>query len=502
MASSTPALPDPAARPAPPAPGQPRQVGPARSPDLWAGLWGLDGTEICTHCGLCLTACPTYRVLDQREMESPRGRVYLVKAAVAGRLEVDPGFAEHIDLCLDCRACETACPSGVPVGRLVELARAAMARRGVGAAARHRAVRWVLRYLLPYPGRLHLAARLVRLAQRAGVFHWLERFRAAGPPGRRAGGNAWPSPLLRPLAALADLAGYLPPLEASSARGTHRRWVRPAPGMTAPGRPSGLPAAGSAPRPTVALFLGCVMDVLFPATHEATARVFLAGGCDVIVPPAQRCCGALHLHQGDRDGARALARTNLAAFSAWPDAPVAVNASGCTTAMLEYPDLLRGDPRWAEAARAFAARVADVATLWDRLGIGAGPTPVPARVGYADPCHLAHGQKVRAEPRRLLAGVRGLELVELPEADSCCGSAGLYNVLHPEVAAAIGRRKAALVPADLDAVVTANPGCVLQLRRALRDAGRDVAVWHLADVLARSWNGAAPAASKRRAEAR
>jgi glycolate oxidase iron-sulfur subunit len=406
--------------------GTPAGVGaPGRTPPLPPPLplpppvW--QAMDACVHCGFCLPACPTYRELGS-EADSPRGRIFLIRAAAEGRIGADdPALAVHLDLCLDCRACESACPSGVAYGTILEGARAALRRREPVPPG----LRFVYRGLLPYPRRLAAAARLTALAQRAG----LTRGRAVRL-------------LPRPLRALAPA---LPPLSGRAAR---RR----------------LPARCGRGTPAAA-FLGCVQDAFFPEDDLAMVGVLAATGHAVAVPAGQACCGALHLHAGDEEGARELARRNVAAF-AGTSGPVVVNAAGCGAVLKGYAQLLPGNPE----AAALAARVRDFSEV--AAGLPPPTRPVKARATYHDPCHLAHAQRVRAEPRRALAAVPGLELVELPESDACCGSAGVYNFTQFDMSMAVLDRKMANVRATgADTVVTCNPGCALQLRLGVLRAG-------------------------------
>ena len=398
----------------------------------------------CVHCGFCLPTCPTYAVLGV-EMDSPRGRIKLMQTVWDGR--VDPGgagFAKHIDQCLDCRACETACPSGVEYGKLVEAARAELviARpRGLG----ERAMRALaFRVLLPRPALLAAFAQLSVLAKRLG----------AAPVLR----------LLR-LGRLADLLALVPGRVSS----------RPLASV--------YPAAGER-RGRVALFTGCVMRAAFADTNAATARVLARNGIEVIVPGEQTCCGALHAHAGARDDSRALARRNIAELEKLDVDSFVVNAAGCGAHLKGYGWLLKDDPAWKERASAFGARIRDASEALVGAGLVAKPGPMRGRVAYDDPCHLLHGQKIGREPREILAAVPGLELVPLAEADMCCGSAGTYNVTQPELSKALLERKMANVLASgADVLVTANPGCQMQLEAGVRASGKRVTVIHLMDLL-------------------
>lgn len=396
----------------------------------------------CVHCGLCLPVCPTWQVTGV-ETESPRGRVYLMRALAEGRVAEPDAIRPFLDHCLDCRACETACPSGVRYGELLESTRAAMER----AAPRRGAAAWLVRTLL-----WHVVARQRRL-----------RWAFAGLRAAEVFGLRWLATRLRLLPrSIAELAPPVPP-------GRERRPL--ATGLHVP--PPGVKRRGV----RVALFTGCVMEPLFGRVHRATLQVLLANGFEVQVPAAQRCCGALLVHAGQPDRARELARANVAAFA---EVDVVVdNAAGCGCAMSDYGHLL-GD----EAGAAFARRRRDVCAFLAGEGLTAPPAECRARAAYDDPCHLCHGQGVRAEPRTLLAQVPGLELVPHARAEECCGSAGIYNLLQPALAGAIGRRKIdSLLAANVDLVLTGNPGCMLQIDSHLRRAGHLRPVRHPIELL-------------------
>ncbi len=408
----------------------------------------------CVHCGLCLPTCPTYAVLGV-EMDSPRGRIRLMKSAWEGRIGPDdPAFDEHLTGCLDCRACETACPSGVEFGKLVEAGRAQIE------AARPRpplvrAVRWlVFRQLLPHHRRLAAVARLGHLARRLGTG------RALRPIGGRVG-------LARRLADLLDLI----PDRAPSSR-----------------RLPPVVAAIGPRRGRIALFQGCVMRAAFADTNAATARVLARNGIEVLVPDAQSCCGALHVHAGEPDGARALARRNIAALEALDVDAIVVNAAGCGANLKEYGWLLRADPAWAARAERFASKVKDVTEYLAGVGLSETPGPLRMAAAYDDPCHLIHGQKVSAQPHALLAAIPELRIVPLAEADWCCGSAGIYNVTQPELSAKLLHRKMEHVRGTgADVLVTGNPGCQMQLEAGVRAAGLRMEVVHIVDLLDRAY---------------
>ncbi|MCC6672283.1 MAG: (Fe-S)-binding protein [Planctomycetes bacterium] len=392
----------------------------------------------CVHCGLCLQACPTYNVLGL-ETDSPRGRIYFMRMLAEGRIADPEAVRPHLDRCLDCRACETACPSGVRYGEILESVRSSMARqrppRGFAAWLR----RTLLTRLVAHQGRLRFAFALGRLAEVVGV-RWL-----AGAAGI----------LPRHMAVL------LPPIPpARERRPLHGTW----------------PARGRE-RGRVAFFTGCVMEQMFGRIHRATIEVLTANGFTVDVPRAQACCGALLVHDGQAQEAEPLARRNLAAFR--DHAVVVNNSAGCGCALKEYGHLLGS-----AEARDFAARCRDVSEFLHEQGLVATPRPFPHKVAYDDPCHLCHGQGVRKPPRALLGQVPGLTHVPHHDPESCCGSAGIYNLVQPELAWQIGTTKAkALVASGAEAVATGNPGCMLQIRAHLRALGSPMRVVHPVELL-------------------
>jgi glycolate oxidase iron-sulfur subunit len=407
----------------------------------------------CVHCGLCTASCPTY-VETGNENDSPRGRIYLMRAVADGRLGLGPDVRHHLDLCLDCRACESACPSGVQYGRIVEPFKVAVARATPPAERPSLLQRLILHHLFPHAGRVRLALAPARLLQRLGALRLAESL---------------------------GLTRLLPP--------TLRRLQAMLPALS--GAPSGLPEVlppVGPKRARVALFRGCVADAMFPETNAATARVLQQNGCEVVVPRGQACCGAIHYHSGAEEPALALARTNLAAFD--PDAfdAVIVNAAGCGAMLKDYGHLPLGPDH--DAAERFAAKVQDVSEFLDALGPVAPAHPIPLTVTYHDPCHLCHAQQVRAQPRRLLEMIPGLTLVPLDESELCCGAAGTYNLTQPEMSERLGRRKASNIEATgAEMVVTGNVGCILQIARQLREHGSNVQVAHPVDLLDRAYRG-------------
>jgi glycolate oxidase iron-sulfur subunit len=409
----------------------------------------------CVHCGFCLPTCPTYALWGE-EMDSPRGRIYLMKSALEGRLEMTPTFVKHFDACLGCMACVTACPSGVQYGPLIEATRAQIERRYSRPAA-DRLFRGLLFSIVPFPSRLRFV--LAPLL----VYRWIQ------PLLQRTG-------VLRVLPArLQALAVLAPPVTFKSL--TSSVAVR-------------TPAV-SPRRMTVGLLTGCVQRLAFGHVNDATVRVLAAEGCDVIAPPSQGCCGALALHSGRDDQARDFARRIIATFEEAGVERVAVNAAGCGSSMKEYGMLLADDSAWAARAAAFSARVRDVTELLVELGPSqAKRHPLPVRVAYHDACHLAHAQGVRQPPRDLLGGIPGVELLPFAEPDMCCGSAGIYNLVQPEAARDLGARKVRnLTAAAPDIVATANPGCTLQIASTAAQLGQSLKVVHPIELIDASIRG-------------
>jgi glycolate dehydrogenase iron-sulfur subunit len=393
----------------------------------------------CVHCGFCLPTCPTY-VLWGEEMDSPRGRIVLMKEGLEQGSELSTEMVGHFDNCLGCMACVTACPSGVQYDKLIEDTRAQV-ERNFPRSSTERAWRRLIFALFPHPGRLRPLAPFARLAR----------------PLRRAPGRLGAAAMLAP----------------------------PAPGRAALRRlPERWEAQGER-RGTVALLQGCVQRVFFGHVNAATAGVLAAEGFEVHAPRRPRCCGALQLHAGDSGPARELARSTIAAFEGYDH--VVVNAAGCGSAMKDYGHLLRDDPSWAERAASFASRVRDVSELLASVEPRAERRPVRMKVAYHDACHLAHAQAVRDEPRELLRAIPGVELLEPAEWEICCGSAGIYNLVEPVPAATLGERKARnLLDTGADAVAAANPGCALQITAHADRLGRQLPVLHPMELLWRS----------------
>jgi glycolate oxidase iron-sulfur subunit len=401
----------------------------------------------CVHCGLCLNACPTYRELHV-EMDSPRGRIYQM-VQVSGGAPISPSYIEHIELCLACRGCETACPSGVEYGRLVEAARAEIENK-IRRPWRERMLRWmVFRKLLPSRRNLEIAGALMYLYQASG------------------------------LKRLAALPGFLP--------ARLREVETLAPAIETPfffayyGKT--LLAEGDR-RYRVAFLGGCIANISFARLNEATVRVLQKNGCEVSIPAAQGCCGALHVHAGIRDEARKLARRNIDALLDSGFDAIITNAGGCGSTLKEYGELLEHDAEYAEKARRFSALVQDVNEFLASIDMNPPMRVVPLTVTYQDSCHLAHGQKIRSAPRKLLQAIPGLELREMQLSDLCCGSAGIYNVVHTGMAMSLLKKKMESINATGAPVIAAsNPGCMLQLRAGVQRFGQGQRVAHVVEIL-------------------
>ena len=422
----------------------------------------------CVHCGFCLPTCPTY-LLWGEEMDSPRGRIYLMKAGIEGRADTTSSFVEHFDRCLGCLACVTACPSGVQYAPLIEKQRAQIEHRYTRDLG-DRLFRSLLMAIVPYPWRMRivmlpllLLGPLLRMVTRAGLDPASSR-----PEGTE--GSLW-----RRVTAAMRLA---PPV---SWRGLVDQVAEH------------TPAVGSE-RLKVGLLAGCVQRLSFGKVNHATVRVLAAEGCSVNAPGTQGCCGALPLHAGRIEQARALARHNIEVFEKAGVDRIAVNAAGCGSAMKEYGELFADDPAWAARAKAIAAKVRDVTELLADLGEQrAVRRPLPARVVYHDACHLAHGQGVRTQPRALLQGIPGIELLTPEESEICCGSAGIYNLVQPGPAAQLGARKVRHIGAlSPDMIATANPGCTLQIAAAARGLGHDWPIFHPIELIDASIHGVDP----------
>jgi glycolate oxidase iron-sulfur subunit len=410
----------------------------------------------CVHCGFCLPHCPTYQSWSE-EMDSPRGRIDLMKGLRDGKVTLTSDVVAYFDRCLGCLGCVTACPSGVKYGTLIEQTRARVEASHVRRLG-DRAFRALVFSLFPHPGRLRAMLLPLWLYVASGL-QWLVR--ASG--------------LLRLLPPrLAQLEAMLPPVRWSHLRAT---------------LPTQVPAQG-AKRATVGLVAGCVQRVFFPGVNDATVRVLAAEGCEVRVPEGQGCCGALPLHTGRAVEGLAMARALIERFERSGVDTIIINSAGCGSTLKEYGHLLAGDLVWAERARAFSAKVRDVNEFLATLAPRAVRHPLKARIAYHDACHLAHAQGIRAQPRALLRAIPEVVLVDIPDGDTCCGSAGTYNLMEPESSVEIGKRKVAnVLSTQCTLLASANPGCTLQIQKLLRDQGKHLAAAHPIEILDISLRG-------------
>lgn len=414
--------------------------------------------EDCVHCGFCLPTCPTYALWGE-EMDSPRGRIYLMELGRTGEVPMNPTFVKHFDSCLGCMACLTSCPSGVQYNKLIEATRAQIERNYPRSRA-DRLFRRLIFELFPRPERLRrLAAPL-----------WLYQ-RTLGPLVRRSG-------LLRRLPArLAAMEALLPKFTLESARTS---W------------PQIVPAQGQR-RMRVGMLLGCVQRVFFNEVNAATIRVLSAEGCEIVIPAAQGCCGALPVHAGQEADALHMARRMIDTFEqAGLDSleAIVINAAGCGSTLKEYAHLLRDDAAYAERARAFAAKCVDISELLTKLEPRAARHPLAVKIAYHDACHLQHAQGIRVQPRSVLQSIPGIELCEIAEAAICCGSAGIYNLVEPQPAQELGDRKVQhILQTHADLVVSSNPGCLLQIRSGLVRAGQIMPTLHIIQVVDASIRG-------------
>jgi len=429
-------------------------------------LGGFSGPDVpdddllraCVHCGMCLSSCPTYRLTGQ-EMSSPRGRLWLMRAVADERLDLlDPLFDEQMYQCLNCRACEAVCPSGVHYGPLVEASRAQLEQHRPRPLPERALRRAGLDWLFADSRRLRLLVRILRLSEKSGMTALA----------RKTG--------LLKLLGIEDLQTLTPEISRRALVPGNERW-------------SGDPV-GDEPR-TARLFNGCIMGTVFANTNRAAARVMARNGADVDVPIEQQCCGALHVHAGMMEEARILARKNIDAFADSNDEAIIVTAAGCGAALKEYGYLLKDDEAYAERAQRFSDRVRDFTEYLGERELVPPTKPVSRTVTYQEPCHLVHAQRISRQPRDLMKAIPGLELVEMKESSLCCGSAGIYNIIREEMANELGDRKALnAMETPATEVVTANPGCQMQVRASLRRNGSSARVRHIADLLDEAYGGA------------
>ncbi len=420
--------------------------------------------DVCVHCGFCLSSCPTH-VLWGEEMDSPRGRIYLMKMGLEGQAHLNETYVRHFDQCLGCMSCVTACPSGVQYDKLIEATRSQI-ERNYQRKLSDTLFRRLLFALFPHPSRLRLLAGPLWFYQRSGLQQLVRR-----------------SGLLKLLPErLRAMEGLMPPLTRKqlSAR-----------------LPARVPAEGTT-RGRVGLVLGCVQQVFFSDVNAATARVLAAEGFDVLIPQAQGCCGALMVHAGEEQQAMAMARQMIDMFARTDVEMIVINAAGCGSTLKEYAHLLRDDPHYAERAQAFVAKCKDISEVLAAITPRAARYPLPLKVAYHDACHLQHAQHIRVEPRTVLKAIPGLEILEPDEATLCCGSGGIYNLVQPETAQELGDRKVKnLLATGAEAIVSSNPGCLLQIVQGLERAGHPLPVLHMVELVDASIRGVSPIAQKR-----
>ena len=412
----------------------------------------------CVHCGFCLPTCPTY-ALWGREMDSPRGRIYLMKLGVEGKIQLDPTFVSHMDNCLGCMACMSACPSGVKYDKLIEATRSQIERNYDRPLATG-ILRRLIFDLFPHPKRLRMLLGPMRLYQHSGLQTLVRR-----------------SGVLKLLpTSLRTMEGLIPPIQRSNGKSL----------------PDTIPAQGERRR-RVGLLLGCVQRVVFPEVNSATARVLAAEGCEVVAPSDQGCCGALMIHAGEEENALAYARHTIDVFERAQVDTIVINAAGCGSNLKDYGYLLRDDAQYADRARAFSAKCRDISEVLAELDPHAPRNAVPLKVTYHDSCHLLHAQSVRSQPRAVLQKIPGLQLIEPTEAALCCGSAGIYNLVRPGPAKELGERKVrAVLASSPDLVASGNPGCLLQLRSCMQAAKSTVPVVHFVELVDASIRGVPP----------
>ena len=413
----------------------------------------------CVHCGLCLSSCPTYSVLSL-EPESPRGRIALMKAVNEGRTGVNPLVVSHWEKCLQCRACEAVCPSGVPYGRIMEKTRAQVLAQGQQSARLRWISRLFLRAALPHPKRLRMGAHFVRAYQRLGLQNLGRKSQIL---------TLVPGPL-------SHLEAQIPKFDGP--------FFGPSK-VTYPAR--------SEKKLTVGLLSGCVMPLMQGGTMAATVRVLTRNGCDVVVPVGQGCCGALNLHSGDLEMARKMARINIDIFLAAGVDQIVTSSAGCGSNMKEYHELLAEDPAYAEPARRFAEATKDITELLVSLPFDPPTAPLNRKVTYQDPCHLVHAQRISSQPRAILNAIPGLELVEMDQSSMCCGGAGIYSAVQPDLSAKILDAKMGNIAATgASQVVTANPGCMVQIEQGLLRMGIPSKVLHVVDLLDEAYQAEGP----------
>ena len=444
-------------------PGQETQSSQQTNSLIGVEFFSQKKLDACTHCGLCLPTCPTYRELGL-ETDSPRGRLYLMSTAFR---EVNPtplseDWGKYIYRCLDCRACETACPSGVHFGELVEEARAIYELNAKRPKKYRMWTNLVFKGLLPKRIRLNLVFELLWLYQRLGIRSLVRR-----------------SGILKIMGKMGEMEAMMPEIPSPIHKLSLRRFA---------------PAKGKA-KYRVGFVSGCVMNQLFTHTNLATVRVLQENGCDVLTPRKQTCCGALHVHNGVRDVALRLARQNIDAFEEENLDAIVINSAGCGATLKEYDALMQHDDEYAEKAARFTEKMRDISEFLAEIGITPPEGEIKRRVTYDEPCHLVHGQNVHDQPRQLLQSIPGLDFVELRESEWCCGSAGIYNITQPDMSRSILERKMKhIADAQAEIVATGNPGCILQIQLGLRERGSPMKVMHPVDLLDCAYRGVDPLA--------
>lgn len=416
---------------------------------LWSDPPDENKWADCVHCGLCLEACPTYEQTGQ-EQHSPRGRVHLIKSVAEGRLVVDEDFSDPVFVCLDCRACTTACPADVDVGGLIEEARGQVRQAMPLKGWKGTTSKLLLEGLFPHINRLHSLGSLLKFYQKSGLQKVVRKTGLI---------HIMPKHLV-------EMEAIMPEIGTPVQKKFKDQEI--------------IKAKGESKR-EVAMLTGCIMDVMFSDINESTINVLTKNGNDVLIPKNQTCCGALHVHAGDRETGRKLAKQNIEAFK---DAKkVITNAAGCGCMLKEYPELFREEPEWHEKAEEFSKKVEDISKHLYDTGYEKPKVELNTRITYHDACHLAHGQGVREEPRDLLINIPGVEMVHMPNADRCCGSAGVYNITNPEMAGAVLESKMRNVPEDVEMISMGNPGCMLQMAVGVKKYGRNQKIVHTVQLL-------------------
>jgi glycolate oxidase iron-sulfur subunit len=403
----------------------------------------------CVHCGMCLESCPTYELTGQ-EQHSPRGRVHLIKSVAEGKLKVNEQFMDPVYACLDCRACTTACPADVDVGGLIEEARGQIRQAMPLKGWKGMISKTFLEGLFPHPNRLNTLGGMLKFYQKSGAQTLV----------RKTG-------LIKVMPKhLVEMEAIMPEIKQSVRQKYKNEEVIKAKRET---------------KHEVSMLTGCVMDVMFGEINDATINVLTRNGNDVVIPKNQTCCGALHVHSGDREMGRKLAKQNIEAFKG--SDKVIVNAAGCGCMMKDYPELFHEDPEWKAKAEEFSDKVDDISKYLHDTGYEKPKAEMNTRITYHDACHLAHGQGVRKEPRELLLNIPGVEMVHMENSDRCCGSAGIYNITNPEMAGAVLESKMQNVPDDVEMISMGNPGCMLQMAMGVQKYGKNQRVVHTVQLL-------------------